>query len=106
VNPRKNAAAVSLGRRGGKAKSTAKAAASRANGTRGGRPVRTVSVGVRGEGKVEMHVDVELVGYTVQSKPAWRAKTPAAARWLKRRGYEYAKWQLAEVFAEVEKTWA
>ena len=36
--PKKNPAAVSLGRRGGKATSPAKAAASRRNGQLGGRP--------------------------------------------------------------------
>jgi hypothetical protein len=38
---RKNPAAVSLGRRGGKSTSPAKAAAARVNGTRGGRPSLT-----------------------------------------------------------------
>jgi hypothetical protein len=37
--PRKNPAAVALGRRGGKAKSERKAASSRENGKKGGRPV-------------------------------------------------------------------
>lgn len=36
--PRKNPAAVALGRRGGKVTSAAKTAAVRANGARGGRP--------------------------------------------------------------------
>ncbi len=38
--PRKNPAAVALGRRGGKVTSEAKAAAARKNGKRGGRPRR------------------------------------------------------------------
>lgn len=38
---RKNPAAVTLGRKGGKVKSEAKAAASRNNGKRGGRPIKT-----------------------------------------------------------------
>lgn len=36
--PRKNAAAVALGRKGGKARTAAKADAARANGAKGGRP--------------------------------------------------------------------
>ena len=36
--PRKNPAAVALGRKGGKAKTDAKAAAARANGAKGGAP--------------------------------------------------------------------
>jgi hypothetical protein len=36
--PRKNTAAVTLGRKGGKATSEAKTAAARANGRKGGRP--------------------------------------------------------------------
>jgi len=39
--PRKNPAAVALGRRGGKAKSPAKTAAARLNALRGGRPKKT-----------------------------------------------------------------
>lgn len=38
----KDRAAVSLGRKGGKAKSAAKAAAARINGKRGGRPKKSV----------------------------------------------------------------
>jgi hypothetical protein len=39
-HPRKNPAAVSLGRRGGSSTSPAKSAAARANGAKGGRPPR------------------------------------------------------------------
>jgi hypothetical protein len=38
VKTKKNVHAVALGRRGGKTKTEAKAAASRANGCKGGRP--------------------------------------------------------------------
>lgn len=41
--PRKNAAAVALGRRGGKVRTEAKAAAARANGAKGGRPPKLKS---------------------------------------------------------------
>ena len=41
MSPRKNPAAVALGKRGGQAKSAAKAAASKANGAKGGRPRKT-----------------------------------------------------------------
>jgi hypothetical protein len=41
--PRKNPAAVALGRKGGKARSEAKAAAARANGAKGGRPPKVES---------------------------------------------------------------
>ena len=40
----KNKAAVALGKKGGKAKSAAKALSSKANGAKGGRPKKTVPV--------------------------------------------------------------
>jgi hypothetical protein len=44
VSARKNPAAVALGRRGGKVKSEAKAAAVRANGAKGGRPWGKIAI--------------------------------------------------------------
>lgn len=41
MNPKKNPAAVALGKLGGAAKSDAKTAASRTNGAKGGRPKKT-----------------------------------------------------------------
>ena len=40
----KNRAAVALGKKGGRAKSAAKAISSKANGAKGGRPKKTVPV--------------------------------------------------------------
>jgi hypothetical protein len=40
MSPKKNPAAVSLGKKGGQAKSPAKTEAARANGKKGGRPPR------------------------------------------------------------------
>jgi hypothetical protein len=40
----KNKAAVTLGKKGGKVKSAAKALSSKANGAKGGRPKKTVPV--------------------------------------------------------------
>lgn len=98
MSARASRAAAALGRRGGRARSEAKAAAARANGARGGRPVKTITVGAGGGRTIEIHADAVWIGYTVQSKVALVARTPAAARWLKRRGYEYARWTLAEVY--------
>ncbi len=47
--PRKNPAAVSLGRLGGKKKSPAQAAARRANGSKGGRPATSKVIKVECE---------------------------------------------------------
>lgn len=69
-------AAAALGARGGKAKTDAKKRASAKNGKLGGRPVRTLDV----DG-VEVHADAEPIG------GAFRARTPAAAQWLRRHGY-------------------
>ena len=102
----KDKAAVSLGRRGGTARSTAKTKAARSNGAKGGRPVKTIDVGLRGLGSVTVHHDAVLVGYTVRNDPAFRAASPAAARWLKRHGYERSVWRLSEIFEEVEYCWA
>jgi hypothetical protein len=41
--PRKNPAAVALGRKGGKARSEAKADAARVNGQKGGRPKKVIA---------------------------------------------------------------
>ena len=106
--PRKNPAAVALGRMGGKVKSEKKAQAVRENGKRGGRPLKTVTVGIGPGEKIEIHHEVTWVGYTSLGEPAFAPQTEAAAKWLKRQGYERAKWQLREVFdsLESEYTWA
>ncbi|HEY3803903.1 MAG TPA: hypothetical protein VGL61_14910 [Kofleriaceae bacterium] len=70
-------AASALGTRGGKANTAAQKRARAANGKLGGRPVRTRRI----EG-VEVHADAVPVG-----DGAFRARTPAAARWLERHGY-------------------
>jgi hypothetical protein len=88
-------AAAALGRRGGAARSKAKTEASRRNGAKGGRPVLTVSVGAPGA-QVEVHADAALVGFTAGGRPALRALTPAAARWLKRHGFTNARRELRE----------
>jgi hypothetical protein len=82
-------AAAALGRKGGAARSKAKAAASRRNGAQGGRPVKT-----RWIGSVEVHAQTELVGCTSAGRPALLATTPAAARWLKRHGFTHARHEL------------
>lgn len=84
-------AAAELGRRGGSRTSPAKAAASRMNGARGGRPVRTHIVG-----DVEVHADAVLIGYTAGGRVALTARTASAARWLKRHGFVYAGWELTD----------
>lgn len=75
-------AAAALGRKGGAVRSEAKTAAVRANGKLGGRPVKLHEVG--GE---TVHADVDAAG-KVGSLQAFRARTPAAARWLARHGFE------------------
>lgn len=103
-------AAVELGRRGGSVRSEAKTRAARQNGQRGGRPIRTVSVGLLGQGQITVHAGAVLVGYTVRGLPAFVARTRAAARWLSRHGFESAKWELREVLDAPEnwngRSWA
>lgn len=70
-------AAAALGARGGKANTDAQRRARAANGRLGGRPVRTRNVG-----GTTIHADAEAVG-----DGSFRARTEAAARWLKRHGY-------------------
>lgn len=94
-------AAATLGKRGGSVRSEAKADAARANGKRGGRPVKTITVGAQGDGRVTVHADASLVGYTASSQPAFVARTPAAARWLKRHGYTYGDHALVELHEEL-----
>jgi hypothetical protein len=48
MSPRKNAAAVELGRRGGLARTAAKAEAVRRNGKLGGRPRKAAATNPRG----------------------------------------------------------
>src|SRR5258707_605496 len=105
---RKNPAAVALGRRGGNAKSEAKAEASRENGKRGGRPTKLMKVGAFGAGEIEVHADAELIGYTQLGAAAFIARTPTAARWLSRHGYKYAAWKMREVLDSIPtgKCWA
>jgi hypothetical protein len=70
-------AAAALGARGGKANTDAQKRARAANGKLGGRPVN-----MHKAGGVDVHVDAVHIG-----DGAFRASTPAAARWLKRHGY-------------------
>lgn len=70
-------AAAALGALGGKANTEAQNKARAANGKLGGRPVSTHKVG-----GVVVHVDAEHIG-----DGAFRARTAAAAIWLKRHGY-------------------
>lgn len=91
-------AARELGRRGRAALTDAQAQASRENGRRGGRPVRTITVGAWSTGRAVVHEGARHVGYTIDGRVALVAATPAARRWLKRHGYEYAQWNLREVF--------
>jgi hypothetical protein len=97
-------AAAELGRQGGSRQSPAKAAASRMNGAKGGRPVRTKSFGAPGGVQVEVHADARHIGYTVAGRAAFVARTGAAARWLKRHGFVYSSWQLAES-VDVPEDW-
>ncbi len=75
-------AAAELGRKGGAVRSEAKAAAVRANGALGGRPVK-----LRMIAGVEVHADAKHVG-TEHGRPAFQPQTAAAARWLERHGFE------------------
>ena len=61
-----------------------KAAAVRANGAKGGRPVRLHEVA--GE---TVHADVQAAG-RLDGRQAFRALTPSAARWLARHGFDRA----------------
>lgn len=70
-------AAAALGKRGGSANTEAQRRARAENGKLGGRPVITHKVG-----GVVVHVDAQHIG-----DGAFRARTEAAARWLKRHGY-------------------
>ena len=70
-------AAAALGARGGRANTDAQRRARAANGRLGGRPAR-----VRQVAGVAIHADAEAVG-----DGSFRARTEAAARWLKRHGY-------------------
>lgn len=98
----RSAAAAALGR----STSEAKRAAARANGRKGGRRTTLITVGTGTE--VEVHAEAEWIGYTVAGQPAFRARTPAAGRWLKRHGYEHAAWFLREVFETIPngRCWA
>ncbi len=78
-------AAAELGRKGGSVRSEAKAAAVRANGKLGGRPVRLHEVA--GEA---IHAEAQAAG-RIEGRPAFRALTPSAARWLARHGFEHAE---------------
>ena len=78
-------AAAELGRKGGAVRSEAKAAAVRANGALGGRPVKLHTVA-----GLEVHADAALAE-RIEGRPAFRAATPAAARWLSRHGFEHAR---------------
>lgn len=79
-------AASILGRLGGSARSDAKTASSRANGSLGGRPVKLRTIA-----GITVHADCERAG-TIEAgwhkgKPAFKALTPAASRWLRRHGF-------------------
>lgn len=78
-------AAAELGRKGGKARSERKAAAVRVNGKAGGRPVRLHTIA--GE---TIHADVQ-VAERFAGRPAFRARTAAASRWLERHGFKRAR---------------
>lgn len=78
-------AAAELGRKGGAVRSKAKAAAGRRNGLLGGRPVTLHTVA-----GIEVHADVTLAE-RIDGRPAFRAASPAAARWLARHGFEHAR---------------
>lgn len=79
-----NAAAI-LGRKGGSARSEAQNDARRANGKRGGRPVKLQTVA-----GVEVHADAEYLA-TIGGYPVFKAGTPTAARWLARHGYVWSR---------------
>lgn len=100
--------AAALGRAGGRAKSESKTAAARANGAKGGRPVKTITVGAGPGAEWTVHVDAGHVGYTASGQPAFAARTSAAAQWLRRHGYQYGTWELREVFRELPtgRCWA
>lgn len=70
-------AAAALGALGGKRNTDAQKRARAANGKLGGRPVSTRKVG-----GVVVHADALPIG-----DGTFRARTEAAARWLKRHGY-------------------
>jgi hypothetical protein len=65
---RKNPAAVELGRRGGKVTSPAKAAAARANGSKGGRRPASVSASVPPETKAATPAEFEASSTRVFAK--------------------------------------
>jgi hypothetical protein len=69
---RKNAAAVALGKRGGKVKSDAKAAAARANGKLGGRPIS------KPIGQLKDTVKVLLLALALLTLTACAYKNPTA----------------------------
>jgi len=91
MSARKNPAAVSLGRRGGRAKTAAKAEAARRNGRLGGRPSATRKMRLPDGTTVSMHEDAYYVGIVCRhaGTPAWRHQTMTAYRWLRRAGYTY-----------------
>jgi hypothetical protein len=91
---RLSSAAAALGRKGGAARSKAKAEAARRNGAQGGRPVRLQRIALAQGPWLDVHTDAALVGVTAAGRPALLARTPAAARWLKRHGFTSARHEL------------
>lgn len=79
----KDAAAVSLGRRGGQSTSTTKAAAARANGARGGRPSLREQAEARVDGSAALSAHKDFI----------------MADWPE--GVEHWKWVLAASEAEI-----
>ncbi len=105
--PRKNPNASALGRLGGSAKSKAKTTTARANGAKGGRPVRTRTVKAPDGSEVVAHADARHVGFTVDGRPAFIADTPTADRWMWAHGFERGHWPLSEALEAFEgRTWA
>ena len=88
-------AAATLGALGGSSRTAAQTEARRRNGKNGGRPVRLHTVG-----GVVVHHEAVLAGWCGEcgdDRPALLATTPAAAQWLRRRGWRRDEWALTRV---------
>lgn len=92
-------AARELGRQGRASKTASQAKASRVNGRRGGRPVRTIRI-EDVDGETDVHAETEHLGYTADGRAALLPSSQAATQWLRRHGYVRGRWQLSEVLSE------